>query len=105
MMAGCIRERCPPTLEQLDDLLGTFDLTLGTEFVVAHVGDEQSTQLLDVAGELQPHEFKLVVDRGDVAARLIGLANRPEVTKRPDFTHKRTNHELRRPCERYRAQP
>jgi asparaginyl-tRNA synthetase len=32
-------------------------------------------------------------------------ALRPEVTKRPDFTHKRTNHELRRPCERYRAQP
>jgi len=32
-------------------------------------------------------------------------AYRPEVTKRPDFTHKRTNHELRRPCERYRAQP
>ena len=30
---------------------------------------------------------------------------RPEVTKRPDFTHKRTNHELRRPCERYRARP
>jgi hypothetical protein len=29
----------------------------------------------------------------------------PEVTKRPDFTHKRTNHELRRPCERYRARP
>jgi hypothetical protein len=29
----------------------------------------------------------------------------PEVTNRPDFTHKRTNHELRRPCERYRAQP
>ena len=33
------------------------------------------------------------------------FAGRPEVTKRPDFTHKRTNHELRRPCERYRAQP
>jgi transposase len=33
------------------------------------------------------------------------LRMRPEVTKRPDFTHKRTNHELRRPCERYRAQP
>jgi hypothetical protein len=30
---------------------------------------------------------------------------RPEVTKRPDFTHKRTNHELRRPWQRYRAQP
>ena len=29
----------------------------------------------------------------------------PEVTKRPDFTHKRTNHELRRSCERYRARP
>jgi hypothetical protein len=29
----------------------------------------------------------------------------PEVTKRPDFTHKRTNHELRRRCERYRARP
>ena len=27
----------------------------------------------------------------------------PEVTKRPDFTHKRTNHELRRACERHRA--
>ena len=31
--------------------------------------------------------------------------NRPEVTKRPDLTHKRTNHELRWPCERYRARP
>src|SRR5258708_1312641 len=29
----------------------------------------------------------------------------PEVTKRPDFTHKRTNHELRRSCERHRARP
>jgi hypothetical protein len=30
---------------------------------------------------------------------------RPEVTKRLDLTHKRTNHELRRPRERYRARP
>jgi len=30
---------------------------------------------------------------------------RPEVTKRLDLAHKRTNHELRRPCERYRARP
>ena len=28
-----------------------------------------------------------------------GAVIRPEVTKGPDFTHKRTNHELRRPCE------
>jgi hypothetical protein len=40
-------------------------------------------------------------DFPDAAARL----SRPEVTKRPDFTHKRTKQELRRPCERYRAQP
>jgi hypothetical protein len=32
-------------------------------------------------------------------------AKGPEATKHPDFTHKRTNRELRRPCERYRAQP
>jgi len=30
---------------------------------------------------------------------------RPEVTKRRDFTHERTNHELRRACERYRRVP
>jgi hypothetical protein len=30
---------------------------------------------------------------------------RPEVTKRLDLTHKRTNHELRRPCERDRVRP
>ena len=29
----------------------------------------------------------------------------PEVTKRLDLAHKRTNRELRRPCERYRARP
>ena len=27
------------------------------------------------------------------------FSSRPEVTKGPDFTHKRTNHEFRRPCE------
>ena len=32
-------------------------------------------------------------------------ADRPEVTKHPDFTHKRTNHELRRSCGRHRARP
>jgi hypothetical protein len=37
-------------------------------------------------------------------AMKIGKTFWPEVTNRPDFTHKRTNHELRRPCERYRAQ-
>jgi hypothetical protein len=31
------------------------------------------------------------------------LAAWPEVTKRRDFPHKRTKHELRQPCERYRA--
>ena len=36
---------------------------------------------------------------------LDGRSKRPEVTKRSDLTHKRTNHELRRPCERYRARP
>jgi hypothetical protein len=30
-------------------------------------------------------------------------AYRPEVTKRLDLAHKRTNHELRRPCEGHRA--
>ena len=30
-------------------------------------------------------------------------ADWPEVTKRPDLAHKRTNHELRRPCEGHRA--
>jgi plasmid replication initiation protein len=29
----------------------------------------------------------------------------PEVTKRSDLTHKRTNHELRPPLERHRARP
>jgi len=29
----------------------------------------------------------------------------PEVTKRSDLTHKRTNHELRPPYERHRARP
>ena len=29
----------------------------------------------------------------------------PEVTKRSDLTHKRTNHELRPPYERHRALP
>jgi hypothetical protein len=32
-------------------------------------------------------------------------AERPEVTKRSDLTHKRTNHELRPPYERHRARP
>jgi hypothetical protein len=32
-------------------------------------------------------------------------ADGPEVTKRLDLTHKRTNHELRRPRERHRARP
>jgi replication initiation protein RepC len=31
--------------------------------------------------------------------------NGPEVTKRSDLTHKRTNHELRPPYERHRARP
>jgi type IV secretion system protein VirD4 len=31
--------------------------------------------------------------------------DRPEVTKRSDLTHKRTNHELRPPLERHRARP
>jgi hypothetical protein len=32
-------------------------------------------------------------------------SKRPEVTKRSDLTHKRTNHELRPPYERHRARP
>src|SRR5690348_5709184 len=47
--AGCIRERCLPPLERLDDLLGTFDRALGPKLVVGGVGGEQSTQLLPVA--------------------------------------------------------
>jgi hypothetical protein len=35
--------------------------------------------------------------------RRAGAPIRPEVTKHPDFTHKRTNHELRRLCDRCRA--
>ena len=46
---------------------------------------------------------------GDVHHRQIfarsGRPSGPEVTKRSDLTHKRTNHELRPPYERHRARP
>jgi len=38
-------------------------------------------------------------------AGLRRASTRPEVTKRSDLTHKRTNHELRPPYERHRARP
>jgi site-specific DNA-methyltransferase (adenine-specific) len=56
------------------------------------------------------HYLKIILDgifgvtnyRNEISWRR-SQPKRPEVTKRPDFTHKRTNHELRWPCERYRA--
>jgi hypothetical protein len=52
---------------------------------------------------LQNNPFDLV-ERDLVVAAIVKLGG-PEVTKRPDFTHKRTNHELRRSCERYWVRP
>ena len=52
---------------------------------------------------LQHEEFRTRTVQGvggDVSGR---DAHWPEVTKRLDLTHKRTNHELRRPCEGHRA--
>jgi hypothetical protein len=46
-----------------------------------------------------------VLGLGALALLVEAPAIWPEITKRLGFTHKRTNHELRRRCERHRAWP
>jgi hypothetical protein len=48
--------------------------------------------------------FALLAKSG-LAAQITAEPARPEVTKRSDLTHKRTNHELRPLYERHRARP
>jgi hypothetical protein len=55
----------------------------------------------DRPGGPEPHDLV----RGQQGPPLDVFASWPEVTKRSDLTHKRTNHELRPPYERHLARP